>query len=129
MRALCSFNHNHRCPSPYLSVCHSVCPTRIYDKIYKLFMSIYPPGGRYVYVFTIQYASSSQKKEKFKFGTLVHNICKLGFFYYTICKFFPQKKIKCGTLVHNFCRKKLVHNFGILAQNFGTLTQNFGTLV
>jgi hypothetical protein len=50
----------------YLSVClsfipsfiPSVCPTRINDKIYKLFMSIYPPGGRYVYVFTIQYASS-----------------------------------------------------------------------
>ena len=89
------------CPSVILSFIHSVCPTRIYDKIYKLFMSIYPPGGRYVYVFTIQYASSSQKKNKFKFGTLVHN----------------------------FGKKILVHNFGILAQNFGTLAQNFGTLV
>ena len=55
-----------------LSFCHSVCPTRINDKIYKLFMSIYPPGGRYVYVFTIQYAKKISRPVAFQ-DTLHHN--------------------------------------------------------
>ena len=62
------------CHSFIHSFCHSVSPTIINDKIYKLFMSIYPPGGRYVYVFTIQYASSSQKNSN------------LGLWYITLLK-------------------------------------------